>query len=68
MKWGRVPVRSLAFALPKNAKLKTATVTVAGLTVAATAKQDGERVTLELATEAVLNQGQTLEVNLRFQK
>ena len=62
-----VPVRSLAFALPKNARLDVATVTVAGQNIAATAKQDGDRVTLELAKETVVNQGQTLEVNLRVQ-
>jgi hypothetical protein len=67
VKWGRVPVRSLAFAFPKNAKLDSATVTVAGQNLAATAKQDGDRVTLELAKEAVVNPGQTIEVNLRVQ-
>ena len=64
MKWGRLRVKVLAFELPEDAKLKDIAVTVAGQKVAGKAKQEGRRVTVILAEEAVVEAGNTVEVKL----
>ena len=62
---GRLRVKELVFALPKNAAV-TATVKIAGQPVAAALKQSGADVRLTLAQEAVVAEGSVIEVALRW--
>ncbi|MBI5384310.1 MAG: hypothetical protein HZA90_06440 [Verrucomicrobia bacterium] len=67
VKWGTLRVRTLALGLPKGVMLDAATVTIAGQKIEATAKQEGDRVTLSLAGESVAEAGKTVEVSLTWQ-
>ena len=62
VKWGRLGVKTLAIELPKDAQVRTVSVTAAGRRVDAQAKQDGRRVTITCAEPIVLAEDETLEV------
>ena len=64
VKWGRVRVRTLALAVPSGKSASTAKVSLAGQTLPATLKVEGQRALLTLAESATVNTGQTLEVTL----
>ena len=66
VRWGKVRLQALALEAPKDRKMDVATVTVAGRKVEATAKQEGNRVTLALAAESAVEAGQTAEVILAW--
>jgi hypothetical protein len=63
---GRLRLAELVFALPNEAAA-TATVKIAGQTVAATVKQTGTEVRLALAEQAVVAEGSAVEVALRWE-
>lgn len=65
VKWGRVPLKSLAFELPEGTTLKQATAKLGAGTVAAEAVQEGPRVSLTLQKETVIAEGESLEVLLQ---
>ncbi|MBM3890526.1 MAG: hypothetical protein FJ388_15550, partial [Verrucomicrobia bacterium] len=62
VKRGRLRVRTVALALPENAKAKTARVTVNGKVVQARHAQEGRKLTITLANEAMLVGNGKLEV------
>ena len=62
---GRLRVKELLFALPKDAAA-TATVKISGQPVAATLEQAGAEVRLALAQESVVAEGSAVEVVLRW--
>jgi len=62
VKWGKLSLRTLAFEVPDGARVGGVKVTVAAQPVAAQARQEGRRVTVALATPAVANEGQAIEV------
>jgi uncharacterized protein (DUF608 family) len=64
VKWGKLPLRTLAFELPEGKKLGSAAVTRAGQAVQAEATQDGRRVTVALTEPVVLQPGEAIEVEL----
>ena len=64
VRWGTVPVRTLAFDLPEGSSLKQAAVKLGDRTIPAKATQEGCRVVVALADEAVLAKGEALEVML----
>jgi len=66
VRFGRVRVVTIALELPERARLGGATVTVAGHPVGASAKQEGRRVTVSLAREAVVEAGGALSVALHW--
>jgi uncharacterized protein (DUF608 family) len=64
VKWGKLRLRTLAFTLPEHAAPQGVTVTVAGKAVASTYAIDQQRVVVTLGGEALLEAGQTLEVEI----
>jgi len=64
LKWGKLRLKTLAFALPENAKPGKVAVTVAGNAVAAEHAVAGGRVLITLAAEASIQAGQTIEVRM----
>jgi len=64
LKWGKVRVRTLAFALPENAKPAKVTVMVAGKPVRATHRLDAGRLHISLAADANLEAGQSLAIEI----
>jgi len=58
LKWGKLSAGKLVFKLPASRKLKTATVTAASKKINATARQDGERITVDLRETARIEAGQ----------
>jgi len=67
VRWGQVPLATLAFELPEGAKLGQATVTVDGSgSVAVQVNQDGPRVTLALGEPITLEKGQNVEVKMSY--
>ncbi|MBN2024314.1 MAG: hypothetical protein JW809_16145 [Pirellulales bacterium] len=64
VRWGKVPLATLAFELPEDAKLSEATIALGGGALNVSAKQDGRRVTLALAEPIVVEPGQSVEVTL----
>ena len=67
VRWGRLRVVSVSLELPDHARLAGTAVTLAGRPVAASAAQDGRRVTLSLDRETVIDAGSSLTVALRWQ-
>jgi len=64
LRWGQLRLRSRAFELPTGAKLAGSAVSLAGSKIEAKFAQEGTRVTLTLAEDAILAAGRTLEVLL----
>jgi len=62
--WGRVVVKTLAFELPSDRQLQSATVRLAGRPLAAETSREGPRVQIELAEPVAVEEGQSLEVRL----
>lgn len=62
MKWGRLRVRTMEFVLAPKQKPKTVTVTVNGKTVKASHAVEKERLTITLAAEVVVREGEKIEV------
>lgn len=67
VRWGRLRLVSLSLELPARARLAGTTVTMAGRPIAASAAQDGRRVTLSLDRETVVNAGSSLTAALRWE-
>jgi hypothetical protein len=65
VRYGRLRVKELLFALPKNAAA-TATVKISGQPVAAALQQTGVEVRLSLAQETVVAEGSAIEIALRW--
>jgi hypothetical protein len=64
VRWGRLPLRTLALQVKDDAKPTQAVVKLAGKTVPATFTANAGRVEIKFAEEAVINQGQGLLVEL----
>ena len=64
LKWGKLRVKTLAFALPENAKPAKVTVTVAGNPAAAEHAVNNGRLLITLAADASIQAGQTIEVKI----
>ena len=62
MRYGTLRVRELVFELPDGAGSANATVTVAGRTVPAAVRRDGNEARLALDSELLAAEGETLEV------
>ena len=63
---GQLRLKELVFELPADAKNTTATVTVAGKPATVALKQDGSEIRLTLAAEAVVAEGETVEIILNW--
>jgi len=71
VKWGKLPVKTLAFQLPDGVALDRvapdgATVAIDGKPIPAEAKQDGRRVVVSLAEPTVVETGRALEVGMKL--
>ncbi len=64
VKWGKLPVRTLVFELPAEARLKQATVTVNGSAIESVAQQDGQQVVVNLS--ALVNTGGTITTTMTY--
>jgi len=64
VKWGKLRLRELHLTLPEGATAKGATVTLAGKPLAATVRQDGQRMTLALAKDMVIETDGQLSVKV----
>jgi non-lysosomal glucosylceramidase len=62
LKWGKLRLSRLAFALPPNGKAAKVSAVAAGRAVEARLEVSGARATVTLANEVVLKPGQSLEV------
>ncbi|MHB8898222.1 MAG: GH116 family glycosyl hydrolase [Thermoguttaceae bacterium] len=65
VKWGKVPVKSVALELPEGLSLKQASVKLGVNAVAASAVQEGPRVVVTLEKVVVLAEGESLEILLQ---
>jgi uncharacterized protein (DUF608 family) len=64
LKWGRLRLRTLALGLPKEVAGKQVTLKAGGKAVACTAEVSAGRIHITLASELLLEAGQTLEVRI----
>jgi hypothetical protein len=64
LKWGKLRLRSLAFALAENANPKSARVTVNGAEAPCKHRVENGRVVIDLAADAVIQAGQKIEVTV----
>ncbi len=64
MKWGKLRVKTLSFAVPADAKPGKATVSVGGRAVPASLRAGDGRVTATLGAEADVSAGQAIEVTI----
>ena len=64
LRWGRLRLRSLAFALRKDAQPGTVTVIAAGKPVAAKHSSQGNQVIVTLGASLVVESGQVLEIRI----
>lgn len=64
VRYGRLRVKTLAFAVPENQALRRVEVRLNGQAVNASLQGSGSRVVVTLAQEATANHGETLEVTL----
>lgn len=64
LRWGKLPLQTLAFELPEGQTLASAAVTIGAQPLPADARQDGRRVTVTLAQPLELKPENTLEVKL----
>jgi len=62
LKWGKLRLRSLAFALAEKANPKSVRVTANGAEVACKHRVENGKVVIDLAAEAVIQAGQKIEV------
>ena len=62
--WGKLRLRTLAFALPDGQTAKSAQITLAGKRLPSTFTQEGNRLLLTLPTDALVNTHQTLNVTI----
>ena len=65
VKWGRLRVKTMAFALPPNTTPSTVAITVGPNAVNSTHKVENGRIMITLANEAVVNAGQSIEVTTK---
>ncbi len=64
VKWGKLRLRSLAFALPPELKPQRIKVTAAGKEIAAAHSLDDLRLRVELPADVLLSAGETLDVSI----
>ncbi len=64
LKWGKLRLRSLAFALAEKAKPNSVRVAANGAEVACRHRLENGRIVIDLAAEAVLQAGQKMEVTI----
>jgi non-lysosomal glucosylceramidase len=62
VRWGRLPVETVAVELPEGATLRNVSVAVGDQEIAATASQAGRRVTVTLPAGSVVAAGSVLRV------
>jgi uncharacterized protein (DUF608 family) len=62
LKWGKLRLRSLAFALAEKANPKSVRVTANGAEVACKHRVENGKIVIDLAAEAVIQAGQKIEV------
>ena len=68
VRWGRLALQTLAFAVPENLKNAKVTVNVAGQPVVAEHTLKAGRLEVKLDKRLVLSEGQVLEVTIEAQK
>ncbi|HPM83281.1 MAG TPA: GH116 family glycosyl-hydrolase [Candidatus Anammoximicrobium sp.] len=66
VRYGKLRVRELVFELPADAGAAEATLTIAGRTVPAAVRRDGQEVRLALESEVLATEGETLEVSCNW--
>ena len=64
VRWGRLRLKSLAFAVPENFRKVKVSVTAAGRPVKIEYKQKDGRLDITLKNELVMSEGQTLEITI----
>jgi hypothetical protein len=62
VKWGKLRLKSLAFALPENAKPTVIRVTLAGNDVRAKYTVHDDRIAIDLESETTIKNGEALEI------
>jgi len=62
---GRLPVKRLVFEAPERRAVERVAVKANGRAVESTRSLDGQRVTITLASEVTVTQGQAIKVELR---
>ena len=66
LKWGKLRVKSLAFALPDGGRTTSVSVKRAGVPLAASHVRDGQRLTVTMAADTILSAGQSLEIVITY--
>jgi non-lysosomal glucosylceramidase len=64
VKWGRLPLKTLAFELPEGRTVRQVRVLAVDKEINANHSQDGRRMTIALGEETLLQEGQALQVEL----
>jgi uncharacterized protein (DUF608 family) len=64
VRWGKLSLKSLAFAVPENFRKVKVSVTAAGRPVKIDYKREDDRLEITLKNELVLSEGQTLQVSI----
>jgi hypothetical protein len=67
VRYGRLRVKELVFALPEDAAAATATVRISGQPVAAALERAGAEVRLALGQETVATEGSVIEISLKWE-
>lgn len=65
-RWGKLPVKSIAVEVPEDKRVESADVRLAGKSVVTEMSTEGNRVLFEVQHPLTVEQGQRLEVELRF--
>lgn len=65
LRWGRLAIKTLAFAIPKDWKAAGAEIRVNGATLSGKTLASGERVEIELDKNLTLTAGDRLEIRIR---
>ena len=66
MKYGHLKTRTLALAVPADARVREVTVSAAGRRLAATRVQKGSRVEIALRDDVTIAEGQSLRVEIAW--
>jgi hypothetical protein len=66
VKWGKLPVKTIALELPEETRLKEASITASGRLIEAKANQEERRLTLTLSEAVVLEENQAIEAKMTF--
>jgi len=66
VRWGRLPVETVAVELPEGARLRNVSIAVMGQEIEAAASQEGRRVTVLLPAGSVMAAGSELRITTRI--